>query len=124
MAVSNAQELRPYKAGADLSAVANQYKIVKFTAASTIGLAAAATDKLIGVLQNRPQANVGAAVAVAGRALVKAGAAVAVGDRLTADASGRAIATTTAQNAYIGVAVTACSNADEIIEVELQHGTV
>lgn len=124
MAVANGQDWRPYKVATDLSLAPNQYKIVKMTAASTVGLATASTDKLIGVLQNRPKVGEAASVATEGRVLCQAGAAVAVGDRITANASSQGIATTTAQDTYLGIAVTAASNAGEIFEVELQHGTV
>ena len=73
-----------------------QYKLVKLTAKDTVGLMinTDAVGLLVGVIQNKPQ-KTGAAVTVAyeGITNVIAGASCAVGDLLSADASGRAVTT-------------------------------
>ena len=95
-----------FKAGADLSA--KQFFIVKLTAAGIVGLASAATDAIIGVLQNKPTSGDNADVKLrnsAGTGKVIAGGNIAINDRLTANADGKAIATTTAGNQVFGRAI-------------------
>jgi len=81
-------------AGADLTAVGNQYKFVKLTAARTIGLCAAATDKPIGVLQNRPYTGDPAEVVAIGQTKVQGDADLAYGDSIGTSADGQAAAYT------------------------------
>ena len=107
---------------ADYSAVANQFKLVVLSTpvAGTPGatLSSATTDRPIGVLQNTPKANFEAEVTVSGVCKVRAGAGIAVGDPLTVGTSGQAIKALvgTDSTKYIfGTALTACSNAGEII---------
>lgn len=89
-----------------------QYRFVKVTAARTAGLATAvANERVIGVLQNKPQ-RVGeaATVAVDGVTLVEAGGAIAAGDGVKVDANGRAVtwvAGTDDRDIRVGVAVLA-----------------
>lgn len=66
-----------------------QYCWVKFTGDHTVGLATAAADALVGVLQNKPQ-RVGeaATVAVGGVSLVQVAAALTWGQQVTANGSG------------------------------------
>lgn len=100
-------------AGADLSAAANLYKIVKgstpvtgATLASAV-LSSAATDKHIGVLQNLPKANETASILARnmnGYGKVLAGGNIAIGDYLTSNASGQAVVTTSAGDEVIGIA--------------------
>lgn len=82
------------------------YRIVKFGAADGGVLqAAAATDKLIGVIDRIPAAASGDRVDVirSGIAEVEYGGTVAAGDLLTADASGRAIVATAAAGSNVRV---------------------
>lgn len=82
------------------------YRIVKFGAADGGVLqAAAATDKLIGVTDRMPAAAAGDRIDVirTGIAEVEYGGAVAAGELLTADASGRAIVATAAAGANVRV---------------------
>lgn len=90
-------------AGADV----NPNRIVKFGAADNLAIqAAAATDKIFSVSDNLgAKSGETFDVIVDGIALVKYGGNVAVGDLLTSDANGQAIATTTASNRVIGVAM-------------------
>ncbi len=90
-------------AGAAVSA----NRIVKFGATDKNAiLAAAATDKSIGISDNLG-ADSGEAfdVIISGIASVTYGGTVAAGDLLTSDSTGRAIATTTATHRIIGVAM-------------------
>jgi hypothetical protein len=112
-------------AGADLSAVTNQGKIVK-QSAQTVILAAAATDKLLGILRIPARSGEAASVLVLDGAVVQCvcGAAVAVADEITSDSSGRGVATTTGGDWTIGRALTATSNANELFSLLVSHGRV
>jgi hypothetical protein len=78
-----------------------QYHFVDLVGAHQAGLAAAGAEA-IGVLQNKPQ-RVGeaASIAIAGVSLVQAGGTLAAGDKVSADAQGRGIKTTST-NAVLG----------------------
>lgn len=116
-------------AAADLSA--SQFCVVKMSAAKTVALGTAATDVVIGVLQNKPAA-AGRAATVRhfGFSKAKAGAVITAGDELSIDSSGRVIlaAPATKTTHYlIGRAVTAAAAANDIIEIlvclGIQHAT-
>jgi hypothetical protein len=98
---------RTFKAGADLSA--KQYFIVKQdTVQETVVLASAATDVLVGVLQNKPKSGENAEVCLrsaGGTSKIKLGGTVSAGDHLTADSNGKAVATTTGADEVIGRAL-------------------
>lgn len=100
------------KAGADLSA--KQYHIVKF--ASTAGeVVAAGNGEGIGVLMNDPTDGQVAEVAVLGVVPVIAEASVSAGVAITSNSTGRAQATTTANNKVLGTNLQAStSNGDQI----------
>lgn len=91
-----------------------QYKLVKLVSKDTVGLMVNtdAVGLLVGVVQNKPQ-KTGAAVTVAyeGITNVVAGAACSLGDRLSADSTGRAV--TTANGGLRALA--AATQANEII---------
>ena len=86
-----------------------RYRIVKAGAAGGAVLAAAATDKLLGTNGSEMGTAIGEVVdlAVGPKPFVVLGGTVAAGDLLTSDANGKAVATTTAGNGYIGRACTA-----------------
>lgn len=99
------------KQGADLTG--KLYYIVKQdTTAQQVVLAAGATDKLFGVLSQLNKAGsaaVGATVNIharnaSGTYKVVAGGTIAIGDQITSNASGQAIATTTSGNEVLGEA--------------------
>lgn len=108
----------------DLSA--KQYYIVKAaTAYSTYGtarkacvLASAATDFLLGTLNNSPKIGAGAEVVLrnaGGTHKVKTGGAVTnIGDKLTADSAGKAVVTTTGADQILGYAAATCSSGDVV----------
>ncbi len=104
----------------DLSA--KQFFIVQMDSSGDIELAEAATDFIVGVLQNKPESGQGATYRFLGTSKVKLGGTVAIGDWLTTASDGEAIATTTDGNITIGRAIEAGVDQD-IAEVQLsiQH---
>ena len=72
----------------DLSA--KQFYFVKMSASNTIVVCAAATDKPIGVLQNKPTANQAAVVRVIGCTKVSSEQALAAGNLIGTSADGEA----------------------------------
>jgi hypothetical protein len=105
-------------AGADLSA--KQWFIVKLNSSKQVVLSSAATDKHFGIVANVPDSATNSPVDVVlcnadGTFKVTAGGSVAVGDLLTSDANGKAIATTTSGDRVIGMAVTAGASG-ELVE--------
>ena len=117
MAVYTDSPRRGFVAAADYSA--KQYHIVKLgTNDNEVTLATAATDVLLGTLMNTPTAGDTAEVQLRGKggtAKVKLGGTVAKGDRLTTDGNSKAIATTTAGNQVLGIALYA-GVANDVIE--------
>jgi hypothetical protein len=112
------------KAGADLSA--NQFYIVKQTAADTVGLTSAVTDRPFGVLVNAPKQNNAASVQTDGIAKVVSdgsGTSIAAGDQVGTDTSGRAVKCTTQDRPLLGEAMDASTAAGTVIRVKLKPGT-
>jgi len=60
-------------------------------------------------------------VQIRDKGIVTSGAAIAIGDRLTSDASGKAIPAA-AGNAFVGIAMTAATGVDLDVEVEIVTG--
>ncbi|MBW4652625.1 MAG: DUF2190 family protein [Kaiparowitsia implicata GSE-PSE-MK54-09C] len=109
----------------ETSAAVGRYRIVKFDAADGVVIqAAAATDALIGVSTDIATA-VGRRCDVvhSGIAPVIYGGTVTRGALLTSDADGKAIATTTAGNRTIGIALVS-GVADDIGSVLLSPGAI
>lgn len=107
-------------AGADLSG--SQYYIVKTgSTARQVVLASAATS-MLGVLQNKPNVDEVAEVAVMGTAKVIAGGTISYGDNVTVNASGKAITRTT-ENYILGTALEAGADGS-IIEVLLNKSYI
>ncbi len=106
---------RTWPAGADLTA--KKYYLVKLNATKQAILGAVATDSLIGVIQNKPKITEGALIRFGGTSKVVAGAAIAVGARVTTNAAGQAIATTTIGDTVIGQAVEAAGALGDVIEI-------
>ena len=77
-------------AGADLSAAANQYKFVEITGAGTVNVCNAATDRPVGVLQNRPLAGQPAEIVAIGITKLQADAALSAGAIIGTSADGQA----------------------------------
>ncbi len=98
-----------------------QYRFVKVTGKTQVGLCKAAADRAVGVMQSKPQVvGQAATIAVWGISFVQSGAAVAAGDLVTSDANGQAVKATDATTSR-GVALTASSIAGELISVLLQN---
>lgn len=101
-----------------------QFYIVQLASDGDIEVAEGATDLVVGVLQNTPAAGEQAVYQFTGVAKVKAGGAINVGDWVTTDGNGKAVATTTDGNIVIGRFVGTAAAADgDLIEVQLgiQH---
>ncbi len=110
------------EAAADLTA--KQYYIVKTDSAGKIVLAAAATDALLGVLNNAPDLGETADVELVngnGTGEVIAGGAITKDSYLTTDGSGKAIVTTTAGNRVFGRALADANSGDIFEYVKFAH---
>lgn len=104
----------------DLSAA--EFLIVKQDASNdnSVVAAAASTDPILGVLQNKPKALESAVVRWGGSSKVIAGGTITRGDRVTSDGSGHAVTTTTNKDVVLGIALQSAVAAD-IFEVALSH---
>lgn len=113
------------KAASDLSA--KQFYIVKQSAADTVDLCSAATDRPFGVLLNAPKANQAAEVMTDGIAKVVSdgsGTAIAAGDQVTTDTTGKAVKNTTVDRPILGEAMDASTASGTVIRVKLKPGAV
>ena len=105
-------------AGADLSA--KQYHFVEVTGAGTVNVCDATTDCPIGVLQNAPKSGEECEIVCIGITKMVADAAVTVNAPLGTSADGQAAVYafgTDTTKYLVGRALTACSNAGEIVTV-------
>jgi hypothetical protein len=97
------------------------FRILRLSAADTVVQAAGPTEALIAVNDDvAALAGERCDVVMAGLAFVEAGAAFALGARLTSDAQGRAVAASPAagvNNGCIGMAVDAAIAAGDIVRV-------
>lgn len=103
------------KAGADLTSA--QYAFVKLDSSGNAVVCSAVTDKPIGVLQNQPLSGKEASVLVSGGTKVKAGAAVAIGDRIgttTGSLANPYVAGTDTTKYLVGTALTAAAASGEL----------
>lgn len=121
MAVKGPLETYTLEAAADLSG--KQYHIVRLSAADKCDQASYNLDtNIIGVLQNKPQAGEFATIADGGISKVVAGGTVSVGNPVTTNGSGRAVAVTSGSNArVIGTALEAASADGDVISVRLNR---
>ncbi len=119
MATSIKDFERSFKTGA-ASLATKQFYIVKQHTDGTLILAAAATDKIVGVVQNKPGIGLAAVVRIGGTTKVVAGGTIAVGAWVTADSSGLAVATTTDKDVVLGKYLgNAAAATGQIIEVQI-----
>ncbi len=107
-------------AAADLSA--HQYKFVEITAANTVNLCNATTDRPIGVLLNKPGSGQAASVLAAGVTQVIAGGAIAAGRSIGTTNAGLAtinagseVAGGGSANPTVGITIEAAGGANEVI---------
>lgn len=118
MSTENIGCLRSREAGEAMTD--KQFYIVQLDATGKIEVGEGATDLLVGVLQNTPAAGEQATYAFTGVAKVIAGGTVAVGDLVTSDSNGKAVATTTNKDVVIGRFIgTAAAASGDLIEVQL-----
>jgi len=89
MAVMQSRDTRTFVAGEDLSSA--QFKFVTLESDGQVDLADAAGERAIGVLLNKPTSGAAATVAMTGKVMVEAGAAVTAGDQIQTNAAGEAI---------------------------------
>lgn len=126
MATQRLGENESFLAAADLRTA--QYKLMEVTAADTVNLANNAADKVVGILQNKPNQGQEASVALVGGPGISkvlsdgSGTAIAVNDPLKTNASGIAIKAVTAGDWVIGHATEASSAANIIIGVDTTRG--
>lgn len=116
-----------FRSGRNLgAAVSKGYLLTKNTsAANAVELANSATDLPAGIcVEAMAASGVARSFQITGRADCVCGAAVAIGDRITSDASGRGIAATADSQSIWGVANTATSAAGETFELDLDYGSV
>jgi hypothetical protein len=112
--MSNPTLLKNYTAGGAI----NAFRLVKFSAAETVVLAAAATDAIMGVCNEvAPASGERCDIIHEGIAFVEAGASFAQGAAITSDASGRGISTVTIGNRAIGFAIEAAAAAGDVVRV-------
>lgn len=96
-----------------------QYHIVQLDAAGAIEIGEGATDKLVGVLQNKPASGEAAIYRFLGTSKVVAGGVVTLGDWVTSKSDGRALTTTTDLDVIIGRALETSAADGDVIEVQL-----
>jgi hypothetical protein len=105
---------------ASATLAAAQFKIVKLAStAGQVKLAAAATDPIVGVLNNNPGAAEAAEIQYTGVAKVLAETSVGIGDLVAASSTGRAKTTTTGNDKVLGRALDASGQAGDLIRVLL-----
>lgn len=121
MAYHGSQLTVPMEAGQDLST--KQFYIVKLASDGQIDPAGAANTQSEGVLQNDPSAaGREALVCVAGVTKVVAGEAIAVGDSIATDTSGKAVVAASGEF-ILGKALTAAGADLDILTMLFQpHG--
>jgi hypothetical protein len=98
-----------------------QYLLMKLDTANPnqVVVASSATDAVIGVLMNAPVATDNAVVRLrnaSGTMPVMAGGTITAGDRVTCNASGQVITTTTSGNEVVGIAKYSAATG-QIVEV-------
>lgn len=103
-------------ANADLST--KQYYFAKVTGVNQVGLAAAATDQIVGVIQNKPVSGAAVELTVDGVTKVVASAAITAGDKVTSAADGRAV-TTVVAGAGQAIALETATVAGQLIAILL-----
>jgi hypothetical protein len=114
----------PGQTGAASPNNGRMYRFVKVTGKYTVGLCTTkASDRSVGVLQNKPQQVGGAAsVAIRGISYVESGGgatAITAGAAVTCDSVGRAIAQSGTEQVY-GIALQSSSTTGELISVLLK----
>lgn len=110
------------EAAADLST--KQFYVVKTNSVGKIVLASAATDAILGVLNNAPKLGDTADIELIngnGTGEVIAGGAITKDSYITSDANGKAVVTTTAGDRVFGRALAAAASGDVFEYVKIAH---
>jgi hypothetical protein len=105
------------------STIPTKRLVKRTTAQNAVVLAADGLDTYIGVTMGAIPNGAAGDVQVQGRALVEAGAAIAIGAKVMGGTTGKGITATTTKY-FIGVANTAAAADGDIIEVDIQRGTL
>lgn len=107
------------------SLATKQYYAVKQHTDGTLIIGAAATDKIVGILQNKPAVGAAALVRFLGTSKAVAGGTITVGAWVTCKSDGTVIATTTDKDVVIGKYLgTASAASGDIVEIQLQMFTL
>lgn len=126
MAVEKYVHDESFGAAADLSN--SQYLFVELASATTVSVCNNASDIPVGVLQNDPTSGHAATVRKLGLSKVVSdgsGTAIAVGDKVGTNGSGKAVKKTANQAYYAGIARSASTADGVIITVDLDaHGYI
>lgn len=117
MAFEERVELISASTGADLSAAANQYKVVKWNTSGEVVAVAAITDVPAGVLYDTAASGKVIPLAVGGICKVKAGATIATGAQVATKADGT-LQTAVATQVVLGTARVGGASGD-VISVHL-----
>ncbi len=106
------QELKDFsfKASADLSA--KQFLFMLVSGVDTCTVTSAATDTVLGVLQNKPASGEAADVRCYGIAKVVAGGTVTAGDRVGTDNAGKAVTKTADADKIAGLALSTAASGE------------
>jgi hypothetical protein len=110
MSTQNPQLLSGLKAGADLRT--HQYKFVKINGDNQVILCAAATDVPLGILQNDPNTNEEAVVAIGGTSKFWCAGALAVQVKVATDANAKGTTAASTHHPF-GITIQASGGADE-----------
>ncbi|MEQ1737474.1 MAG: hypothetical protein ABL886_13850 [Rhodoglobus sp.] len=122
MATQNPTLLGGLKAGIDLRT--KQYHAVKMSAADTVVACTGVTDKPIGILQNNPNLNEEASIAVGGTSKFVAGGVVTNGTNVGTKADGRAQTAVATQFPVGTVVGDTTANDGEVTTVAVRIATV
>ena len=118
MAANSGDNLRIHGLTAQSDLSAKQYHaVILATTARKVKIASAATQQVLGILQNDPVAGEPASVVAAGMTKAYSGAAVVAGTLLTSNSTGQLITSTTANNKIVGRAITAASGTAVLFEL-------
>jgi Uncharacterized conserved protein (DUF2190) len=97
-------------AGANLTG--KLHYLVKMSADFTVVLAAAGSDQVVGVIREENTSGNPVTVQFGGIGKAIAGGTIVAGNRLTSDGSGKLVATTTAADKVVGVALMGADSGD------------
>lgn len=118
MSVRTAPVVDNFLSGSDLSAT--QYTFVKQSSTENTIEAAGAGEVAIGIVENKPASGEVAEVAVGGGTYITAAAAIAIGDPIKSDASGKGVTASTNNDYYIARAIEAAAADGDQIEVIIE----